>query len=327
MRRLPRVFVEGGLYHVYNRTSHGAGVFAEGDAGRELARLLREGLNADGHMVYAWCVMANHYHVVVRSSAVPLARTFGRVQSGFGRWRHRPLGSTGPTWQSRYKAKLVEDETYLMQLIAYVHLNPVEAGAVSDPAEHPLSGHREVLGASGGGLVNRDAVLAVYGAHEREAVRNYLSSLSATRTHGADWMHTLPGGLPWWRRQVDRPISEPDLVAWVDADGRPSREPRLRLEALAYLEAASAELGVTLQELTDRSRRQALAELRFLVVGLGIERWGQRAGQLAAVFGRRPDFVSWWARKAGSMRRSDPAWERRFDLLDERLRVRFEGTV
>jgi hypothetical protein len=111
-----------------------------------------------------------------------------------------------------------------MQLIAYVHLNPVEAGVVSEPAEYPLSGHREVLGARGVGLVHREAVLAIYGDTEREAVRNYLSSLSATRTHGADWVHTLPGALPWWRRQVDRPISEPDLVAWVDAGGRASRE-------------------------------------------------------------------------------------------------------
>ncbi len=325
MPRLPRVFVEGGLYHVHNRTGHGAGVFAEGDAGRELVRLLTEELNADGHTVYAWCVMANHYHVVLRSSAVPLARTFGRIQSGFGRWRNRTLGSKGPTWQSRYKAKLVEDERYLMQLIAYVHLNPVEAGVVADPAQYPLSGNRQVLAAGEPGPVAREAVLAIYGAHEREAVRSYLSSLSASRTHGEDWMHTLPGALPWWRRQVDRPINEPDLVARVDADGRASREARPRLEALTYLEAASAELGVTLQELTDRSRRQALAELRFLVVGVGIERWGQRAGQLAAALGRRPDFVSWWARKAGSMRRSDPAWDRRFDLLDERLRVRFEG--
>ena len=86
------------------------------------------------------------------------------------------------------------------------------------------------------------------------------------------------------------------------------------------------ELGIGLQGLTERTRRQEVAELRFLVVGLGIERWGQRAGQLAAVFGRRPDYVSWWARKARQLRRANPAWARRFDLLDERLRARFEGT-
>jgi putative transposase len=49
-------------------------------------------------------------------------------------------------WQSRYKAKLVEDEAYLYQLIAYIHLNPVSAGLAQDPAEWSWSGHQEVLG-------------------------------------------------------------------------------------------------------------------------------------------------------------------------------------
>ncbi len=325
MPRFPRGFVEGGLYHVYNRTSHGTSVFDPTDAGRELARLLREELSADGHLVYAWCVMANHYHVVVRSSAVTLARTFGRVQASFGRWRNRALGSMGPTWQSRYRAKLVADERYLTQLIAYVHLNPVEAGAVSDPATYPLSGHREVLGAAGPGLVARDAVLAIYGDSERDALRAYMASLSATHDGGAEWVRTLPGDLPWWRRQTDRPIHPPELGAWVDTEGRPSREARPRLAAPAFLEAACAEVGVSLSELAARSRRQELAELRFLVVGLGIERWGQQAGQLAAVLGRRADYVSWWARRARALRQVNPSWAGRYDLLDERLRMRFEG--
>jgi putative transposase len=136
MPRRPRVSIDGGLYHVYNRAAHGAPVFASNRAGEKFVELLAEVTRLDDHLVYAWVCLPNHFHVVVRTSAVSLARSFGRVQSAFGRWRNRALRSKGPTWQSRYRAKFIEDESYLRQLIAYVHLNPVSAGLVQDPAEY-----------------------------------------------------------------------------------------------------------------------------------------------------------------------------------------------
>jgi len=324
MPRQPRVFVEGGLYHVYNRTSHGAAVLSEGDGGHELARLLSRGLTADGHLVYAWVVMSNHYHVVLRSSAVTLARTFGRIQSGFGRFRNRIVGSMGPTWQSRYKAKLVEDERYLMQLIAYVHLNPVEAGLVDDPADHELSGHRELIGVADLGLLARDEVLSMYGESEAKALRSYLSALAAAQDEEVDWLQARPGRLPWWRHEADRPLEPPPLAAWTEPDGRPSREPRPRLDAQEFVEVACAELGVSPTQLEERSRRPELTDLRFLVVGLGIERWGQRAARLAEILGRRADYVTWWARRARELRLSDSSWTERYEALDDKLRRRYE---
>ncbi len=324
MPRQPRVFVEGGLYHVYNRASHGDDVFAEPKAGLKFADLLEREIRADGHLVYAWCVMSNHYHVVLRSSPVPLSRTFGQVQSAFGRWRNWSLQARGPTWQSRYQAKLVEDEAYLRQLIAYVHLNPVEAGAVTDPADYELSGHREVLGRATKTLIGRDLVLAIYGSTERDAIRAYLASLSALKAGGERWLGQRPGLLPWWGRQVDRPIEPPPLVAWVDGAGRPNRVSRPRLTAAEYVAAACAALGVEVAEVTRRSRRSDVANQRFLVVGLGIERWGQRAGDLAGVFNRRADFVSWWVRRARERRLGDAVWAARYEALDESLRRRYE---
>ena len=132
--------------------------------------------------------MSNHYHVLLRSSAVTLARSFGRVQSSFGRFRNRRLRSRGPTWQSRYQAKLVEDKRYLMRLIADIHLNPVQAGMVDDPAEHELSGHRELLGLVDFGLISRDHALSIYGHSENEALQSYRAALGAASEEGREWL-------------------------------------------------------------------------------------------------------------------------------------------
>ena len=90
--------------------------------------------------------MSNHYPFAVRVRPVPLSRTMGYVQARFGQTYNRRDRSSGPRWQSRYKARLVEDPGYLDGLIVYIHLNPVVAGLVDDPAAYAFWGHRELLG-------------------------------------------------------------------------------------------------------------------------------------------------------------------------------------
>ncbi len=115
-------------------------------------------------------------------------------------------------------------------------------------------------------------------------------------------------------------------VAWIDGEGRPSRELRPKLDAEAYVVSACSELESSLDELVVRSRRRDLAELRFLIVGLGIERWGPRAGEIAEIFGRRPDYVSWWAKRARELRLANLEWALRYESLDECLRRRYSGS-
>lgn len=326
MPRQPRVLVDGGLYHVYNRTAHGSEVFADPDCGERFTELLARYIRIDGHLVFAWCLMSNHYHVVLRSSAVDLSRTMNRVQSGFGRWRNHGLRSRGPTWEGRYKAKLVADEGYLLQLVAYVHLNPVSANLVHDPADHELSGHREILGLTDYGLVSRDTVLSLYGETEREAREGYVAALEAAR-QGTGWLRARPGGLPWWKRQIDRRVEPEPPESGVASDGRPARPARPVLGAEEYLEAACTETGTSLGELRSRTRRWAVSRVRFLIVGLGVERWRQSATGLAAALDRRPDLVSWWARRAVELRHELAQQAAAYEELDERLRIRFESGV
>jgi len=82
----------------------------------------------------------HHYHVALRIGPVPIARGLGQLQVRFSQAWKTSHQSTGPVWQSRYKAKLVEEEAYQYQLIAYIHLNPVSGGLAHAPAEWPWTG-------------------------------------------------------------------------------------------------------------------------------------------------------------------------------------------
>ena len=163
MPRRERVFVEGGVYHVYNRVGRGEQVFDLEDEAVAFVSLLCEVTRRDGLTVFAWCLMSNHYHLAVRTGVVPLDRPMRSLQQRVTRGVNQRRRVYGPLWQGRYRAKMVEDQRYLDQLLAYIHLNPRLAGMVDDPAEHLWGGHREILGKVKEPIVDVDEVISVRG--------------------------------------------------------------------------------------------------------------------------------------------------------------------
>lgn len=322
MPRRPRVVVEGAVYHVYNRFARGEAILASSDEAERFVELVRHVRDRDDLTVLAWCVMSNHYHLAVRIGPVPLARSLGFLQSRFAADHNRRHRSSGPVWQGRYKAKIVTGERYLMQLIAYIHLNPVSAGLVPDPAEHTLSGHRELLGRRGSGLVDVDGVLRLFGPTRRAARASYVSMLDGVR-HEA-WRGAEPGQLPWWAREADRPLDGEVAASKLDALGRSCGLDRVALDAVTFVRLACQVLEVDAAQVLGGRLDRATTRLRSLIAGLAIERWRVRAGQLAGVFGRRPEVISRWAKQAGELRRADPTFAQRYEALDVAMAERHE---
>jgi REP element-mobilizing transposase RayT len=320
MPRRPRVFIEGGIYHVYNRFARGDEVFLGAAEAELFVDLLRRARERDGLTVFAWCLMSNHYHLAVRSGPVPLSRTLGFVQGRFSQGfnlRHR---STGPMWQSRYKAKLVEDQGYLEQLVAYIHLNPVSAGLVDDPSEYPLSGHRELLVRMPGALIDADQTLSIFGGTLRDARRRYVRQLGATRE--VQWRTELPGRLPWWQREPDRPVEPESAGAWIDERGVSTGLERPRVSAERFLVLAAELLHFALDELRGPGSGRRVTSIRSLVLALAVERWQLRPCDFAPLFHRRNDVVSRWVRWGVDRRTGDPAFRELYQTLDQNLSQR-----
>ena len=161
MPRANRTLEEGRIYHVYNRVGGDGMPFAEDPMAARFAQLLRQIVERDELVVFAWVLMSNHFHLVVRMGAAPLSRSLKSLQQQMTRSRNRRAKVFGPMWQGRYKAKQVDDDEHLAQLIAYVHLNPVSAGIVDRPKSYKMSGHRDILGLRKRPIVSVDDVLAL----------------------------------------------------------------------------------------------------------------------------------------------------------------------
>jgi REP element-mobilizing transposase RayT len=320
MPRKPRLFIEGGVYHVYCRTSRGDPIFLDDAEAVGFVDTIQRVKQRDGLIVYAWCLMSNHYHLAVRTTEIPLWRSMASLQGQTAKRFNRSHRVFGPLWQGRYKAKPVEDQRYLDQLMVYIHLNPVVADVVDDPADHPWSGHRELLGMADLGVIDRKEALAPFGPTLGRARKAYVRALRAD--HDAEWMGERPGHLPWWgraKRDEDDGMTPLEGIPYVDYLGRSTAPERPRLRAEQFLEQACERLGVDLELLAGRGKSPAARDLRELVSVLGVERYRQRVSELADSLGKNPGSVSRWV-SAGAARRADePHFARRLEELDRAL--------
>jgi REP element-mobilizing transposase RayT len=308
MPRTPRIFVAGAAYHVYCRVARGERPFVDEAVAGTFVATVEAVKREHGLTILAWCLMPNHYHLVVRAGELPLWRTMRLVQGRFARAFNRRRRLFGPFWQGRYKARLVEDPVYLMQAIAYVHLNSVAGRMVKDPGAYRWSGHRQLLGRVRAGLVDVDEALVVFGSSRREALATYRGVLGRGRDEG--WMKEGPGRLPWWRpvsgedEELQLDPSRPRLD-WQGAVQRPKPP---KADAAGVARAVARVLGVPTEALGGRGRGEELQRARELVMLVGVERCGLRVRDLAAVIGRDASSASRLYAQAAAVRRASPAF-------------------
>lgn len=319
MPRPARVLEEGRTYHVYNRVGGDSMPFADEALASRFVLLLRRVVKRDGLVVYAWALMGNHYHLVARQGAVSLSRSMKTLQQEVTWCRNIRASVEGPLWQGRFRAKLVDDERYLAQLIAYVHLNPVTAGVVDEPSTYRWSGHREVLGKGTRPIVSVDSVLALFGQRRQEAVRAYHAALR--HVGDSEWAGRGPGHLPWWHpgRLVTGRALDPIGGEAVDELGRPTSPYRERLDADRWVEVACAAVGVKREELASRSRHPGIVQARDIIGLVGIERFGVKVRDLARCLGKSEDGVSLWVRRGARRREEDAAFAAEIEALDSGL--------
>lgn len=148
---MPRIArrIQGGLvYHVINRGNGGAAVFLSDTDYAEFLRLLRESQDRIPIELFAWCLMPNHFHMVVRPEGDDdLGRWMQRLTTTHVRRHHKRHGTFGSIWQGRYKAFPVQNDAHLLTVLRYVERNPVRANHVDRAQDWRWSSAASRLGA------------------------------------------------------------------------------------------------------------------------------------------------------------------------------------
>ena len=152
----------GGIYHVMLRGNGGQGIFFSSEDRGECYRLLADGTRRFGYRVHAYCLMTNYLHLAVEVGRIPLSRGMQNLAFRYTRWINRREKRMGHLFQGRYKALLVDRDAYLLELVRYIHLNPVRAGLMEEPSDYPWSGHRTYLGKDQVAWLSTDWVLSQF---------------------------------------------------------------------------------------------------------------------------------------------------------------------
>lgn len=149
MARPLRLHVPGGFYHVTLRGNHAQPVFFRASDHALLDGIVADAISELGARVHAFCWMTNHLHMLIQVSNEPLGKVIHRIAGRYARLVQLQIPTTGHLFERRYHAALIDVDRYLLAVVRYVHMNPVKAGLVRNPADYPWSSHCAYLQMAG----------------------------------------------------------------------------------------------------------------------------------------------------------------------------------
>jgi len=173
MARPPRVEVPGALYHVIARGNQRRLVFRDAVDYHRYLELLARYQRRHGFTLYAYALLPNHLHLLISPARLPLAKSMQGLQQAYTRHFNQRHRLVGHCFQGRYKAILCQAEAYLLELVRYLHLNPLRAGLAATVDDYQWTSHPVYLGGRDAAGVSVEAVLQEFSATRSRAVAAY----------------------------------------------------------------------------------------------------------------------------------------------------------
>ena len=173
MSRPLRIEYPGAFYHVTSRGNEQKDIF-KSDADREqFLFYLSASCARYGTIIHAYCLMTNHYHLMLETPFGDLALIMKYINSSYTTYFNVKRKRVGHLLQGRYKAILIEADSYAAELSRYMHLNPVRAGMVKSPEDYIWSSYRFYANGSEPAWLTTGFILDYFGAGDTESRQNY----------------------------------------------------------------------------------------------------------------------------------------------------------
>lgn len=322
MGRKPRIHFPGALYHVICRGNQGQRIFGDDTDRRRYLELLRETQQRFGFRLYAYVLMGNHVHHLIEVEKTPLSKIMQNILFRYTRYWNRRRRKIGHLFQGRYKAILCEKENYLLELIRYIHLNPVRSQIIRDPSRYAWSSHLAYVKGDGGGWLAVREVLPRWGRRRAEAVAAYERFVreGLGEGHRADMYEVVD----------QRYLGNEAFVEEVA--GRVKDEKPLRAVEIGWreiYEAVSKQFGVPPEVALDRGRERKGVRIKRVMAWVGREVGELTLQAMAEALRQDPGGLSRGLRKfAGEMER-DQDLQKTVRILCETLRTgrRFKKSI
>jgi putative transposase len=288
-----------------------------------LGKVVEEGQTS----CFAWVLIPNHAHILLRTGTTPLAKIMRRLLTGYAvkfNLRHQ---RSGHLFQNRYKSIVCEEDTYLLELIRYIHLNSIRAGMVKDIEEldkYPWSGHSVLMGNRNRAWQAKEETLSYFSQREAVARRKYRQFVQQGLTWGK--REELGGKSPRGRKKrenqetpgsfdcrvlgssafVERVLAEEEKVI---QKGALLKRRRVGVEELLSL--IERDFGVSKEEMIGGGRRQVITKARSILCYLSSRQFGWTGRQISEALQMTPAAIHYAAVRGETILREDRGLEER----------------
>ena len=270
MARKPRLEYPGALYHVMCRGNNGEYILTEKEKPIYLTLIKRYKERYD-FKLYAYCIMDNHVHLLIETGETPLSRIMQGIQQSFTQQYNKKYNRTGHVFQQRYKAQHCDKERYLLQVIKYIHYNPVEAG-IETGLDYQWSSHGSYLYGKHNPLVDLSFVLGIFSENRVAAHKQYRA-----------FMNIKPD-------KIELKIDEPDNPGDNEINRTDGRDIRIDIDTL--IDIVCKEAGVSREEVTRRTKIQKYSDVRKAVVRISEKHGNFANAELAKKLNLPPSMIS-----------------------------------
>lgn len=317
MPRLARLDITGLLQHVIVRGIERRDIFNDDHDRQNFVSRLSSLLPETGVHCYAWALLSNHFHLLLMPTTTPLAHFMRRLLTGYAVYFNRKNKRSGHLFQNRYKSIVCEEEPYLLELVRYIHLNPLRARMVANLEaldRYPWSGHAVLLGNQLFEAQNCCATLERFGENTASAKLNYHQFIfDGIKTGRRDDL--VGGGMK--RSQGERSGDEyesyderilgcGDFVDGLKLETNLRDKMKCTVSLALLLETVSAALKLEADSVRKPSKSRAPAAARAIICHVAIFQLGYSGTEVGRFLHLGPTGVSLASRRGEKILKDDP---------------------
>ena len=297
MPRQARLDAAGTLHHVMARGIERTEIFRDTEDREDFITRLAACCLSGAISIYAWTLMSNHFHLLIRTGEKPLADSMRKILTGYVVNFNRRHSRSGHLFQNRYKSIVCEDDPYLLEITRYIHLNPLRAKLVKNIGElrrYPWSGHAAIMGKVKREWQDINTVLKYFVRSRKEAIARYEEYIKEgsgqrrqTVLEGGGLLRSVGG----WSEVIalrhkgekilsdERILGTGEFVDGVINEARAYHKETLRLTRKAHdlskiVKVIERLTGVTEKELRSGNKRKIVVEARKILSQVAVRRMG-----------------------------------------------------
>lgn len=178
MPRRSRQLSLSNIYHVMMRGNEKKKIFLDNEDRNQFVNTLKrmKGEGDSNFHIYAYCLMDNHVHLLLKEGNDDISRAMKRVSVSYAYYFNKKYQRVGHLFQDRFRSEVIENESYLLAAARYIHNNPVKAGIVKNAGAYKWSSYQFYIGKDNTGinLVNADFLLAMFSKDKKRAIKLFI---------------------------------------------------------------------------------------------------------------------------------------------------------